>query len=206
MQKSYFGQIAISKRVAGVKDVRGIPIYEGDVFKYTIDVRTGIKTVTQHDQEFDNIDPQKIKGAYAIVINNDDTVEYEIMSIGQIKTAWAMGAAGGNSKAHKNFPDQMAAKTVISRALKIPVNSSNDDDLFEEDGPDRGKQVAEGVKLEIQENANNASGEGAIGFEEDEPEALPASGEQVPAQDVAPSETAEQPQATQPLTQSKANF
>lgn len=167
MMKSYFGTIAISKRVAGVKEAIGIPIYEGDVFKYTIDLKSGIKTVTEHDQQLENIDINKLKGAYAIITYDDGHIEYDIMTMAQIRTSWEMGNAKGKSKAHINFPDQMACRTVINRALKIPVNSSNDNDLFDEDMDIRGKQVEESVKLEIKENSNGAGEGQEIGFEDE---------------------------------------
>jgi recombination protein RecT len=168
MQRSYFGTIAISKRVAGVKDAVGIPIFEKDVFKYTIDIKSGIKTVTQHDQEFDNIDITKLKGAYAVITYDDGHVEYDIMTMQQIRASWEMGKAKGNSPAHKNFPDQMACRTVISRALKIPVNSSNDEDLFgEPEESTFSKQVTEDVKHTIATEANGAHGSESIGFEEE---------------------------------------
>lgn len=169
MQRSYFGTIAISKRVAGVKDVVGVPIFQNDVFKYAIDVKTGKKTVTEHTQDFENVDPQKIKGAYAVVTYEDGTVEYEIMTWNQIWQSWQMSPTKGNSPAHKNFPDQMACRTVISRALKLPVNSSNDDDLFDE--PEQStfsKQVEEDVKQKINDNSNGAGGKQPIGFDETE--------------------------------------
>lgn len=188
MQKSYFGQIAISKRVAGVKDAVGVPIYQKDVFKYTIDVTSGIKTVTQHEQEFDNIDPQNVRGAYAVVTYEDGHIEYEIMTMQQIRSAWEMGKAKGNSPAHKNFPDQMAAKTVVSRALKIPVNSSNDDDLFdpEEQATMKSKQMAADVNIEIKENGNGASATGPIGFDEEDEEQLQEPVDPMEAPEVQP--------------------
>lgn len=167
MMKSYFGTIAISKRVAGVKEAIGIPIYEGDVFKYSIDLKSGIKTVTEHNQQLENIDINKLKGAYAIITYDDGHIEYDIMTMAQIRTSWEMGNAKGKSKAHINFPDQMACRTVINRALKIPVNSSNDNDLFDEDMDIRGKQVEESVKLEIKENSNGAGEGQEIGFEDE---------------------------------------
>jgi recombination protein RecT len=168
MQRSYFGTIAISKRVAGVKDVAGIPIFEKDIFKYSIDVKTGKKTVTEHTQDFENIDPQKIKGAYAVVTYEDDSVEYEIMTWNQIWQSWQMGATKGNSPAHKNFPDQMACRTVINRALKLPVNSSDDNDLFGEvEQSTISKQVAADVKHQIETNANDSAGNGPIGFDDE---------------------------------------
>jgi recombination protein RecT len=168
MQRSYFGTIAISKRVAGVKDAIGIPIYEKDVFKYSIDIKSGVKTVTQHDQEFDNIDVTKLKGAYAVITYEDGHVEYDIMTMQQIRASWEMGKAKGNSPAHKNFPDQMACRTVISRALKIPVNSSNDEDLFTEVEENTFKTGYRRCEAQIATEANGANGSEAIGFEEED--------------------------------------
>jgi recombination protein RecT len=168
MQRSYFGTIAISKRVAGVKDAVGVPIFEKDVFKYSIDVKTGLKTVTEHTQDFENIDPQKMKGAYAVITYDDGRVEYEIMTWSQIWQSWQMGATKGNSPAHKNFPDQMACRTVINRALKLPVNSSDDNDLYSDTEQSTvAKQVEADVQNQIQNNSNGAGGNDAIGFDDD---------------------------------------
>ena len=43
-----------------------------------------------------------------------------------IRKAWGQGAARGNSGAHLNFTDQMAKKTVIARACKIELDSTED--------------------------------------------------------------------------------
>ena len=199
MMRSYFGTIAISKRVAGVKEAIGIPIYADDVFKYTIDLKTGIKTVTQHDQEFGNIDVAKLKGAYAIITYEDGRIEYDIMTMAQITASWNMGNARGNSPAHKAFPDQMACRTVINRALKIPVNSSSDNDLFEENTGIRGAQIQENVMLEIKEHANGADGADAIGFGEDEPTATDQ-------QESEPQVSRETKEELKPGKQIKADF
>lgn len=153
MQKSYMGNIAVGKRVANVKEVKAVPVYEGDVFKYEINIATGRKKVLEHVQEFKNIDPDKTAGAYAIVTENDGNTWTEVMTIKQIRKAWAMGNAKGDSPAHKNFADEMACKTVINRALKIAIGSSDDGDLFmdEEQFED---VVSSGVKHQISENAN----------------------------------------------------
>ena len=130
-QKSYFGNLALAKRMCGVKNVNGVVIYEADKkeFKYEIDPNTGRKRIVSHIQKLENIDNNKIAGAYAIVIYEDGTTNMEIMTIKAIKLSWMQGAANGNSPAHKNFPDQMAIKTVMNRALKIALSSSNDGHL-----------------------------------------------------------------------------
>ena len=130
-QKSYFGNLALAKRICGIKAVKGAVIYEGDKkgFKYEVDLTTGRKRLIAHDPNFENIDNNKIAGAYAIVINEDGTSDMEIMSMKDIRIAWNQGAAKGNSPAHCNFPDQMAIKTVMNRATKIALASSDDKHL-----------------------------------------------------------------------------
>ena len=79
----------------------------------------------------ENIDISKIRGAYATVILQDGTVDVEIMTMPQIRAAWEMGHGGGATKAHKNFTDQMALKTVINRACKLYISTSDDGGLVE---------------------------------------------------------------------------
>lgn len=166
LQKSYIGNIAISKRVANVKEVKGVPIYKGDVFAFEINLENGRKKITKHEQNFENIDPENTVGAYAIVTENDGKSWVEVMNMKQINAAWSMGMAKGNSKAHTGFKDEMACKTVINRALKVAIGSSDDGDLFEEqllnDTP-----FTAGVKQEIEDKANGATeGASPIGFED----------------------------------------
>ena len=128
--REYHGTIALALRTGRVT---GIPeaeiIYENDIFKYRI--VNGKKEVVEHAQDLENIDITKIKGAYAVVPLTDGTFYTEIMTIQQIKQAWMQGAMKGQSGAHKNFTDQMAKKTVISRALKLYISSSDDEYLLE---------------------------------------------------------------------------
>ena len=132
LQREYAGTIALALRTGKVKDVpHAEVIYDGDEIEY--EIKNGRKTITKHIQSFDNVIAGNIIGAYAVVPLSDGSYYTEIMTINQIKKAWAMGATGGNSQAHRDFPDQMAKKTVISRALKVIINSSNDAYLFSEE-------------------------------------------------------------------------
>lgn len=130
-QLEYHGVIALARRLGGVV---GVPtanvIYEGDEFEYEIDNATGKKRIVKHIQDFMNIDLNKIKGAYATLQLADGSTYVEIMNIGQIRQAWMQGATKGQSPAHKNFPDQMAMKTVISRACKLFISTSDDSGLY----------------------------------------------------------------------------
>lgn len=126
LQRSYQGTIAVAKRFGGVKDVFAQVVYEGDEFEFAIDPATGIRQITKHTQSLGSINSGKIVAAYATVIREDGPVYQEIMTIGEIETAWGQGATKGASPAHKKFPQEMAKKTVINRALKTFINSSSD--------------------------------------------------------------------------------
>jgi len=128
--RSYQGSMALAKRVGNVKTIVANVIYEDDSFEYQINVNTGYKEIVEHAQEYENIDNNKIKGAYAVIVYNDGAKDLEIMTITEIKTAWNQGASKGNSPAHKGFTQEMAKKTVINRACKTPINSSSDVNLF----------------------------------------------------------------------------
>lgn len=131
-QRSYFGTIALAKRTGGIKTepVANV-IYEGDEFVYTIDPKTARISIVKHEQKIENIDNTKIKGAYALVTLADGTTQVTIMSMAQIRAAWGQGATKGNSPAHKNFAEEMAKKTVIGRACKVIINSSDDAWLYD---------------------------------------------------------------------------
>lgn len=132
-QRSYFGTVALAKRVHGgiVTEPVANVIYDGDEFIYTIDPSTGLVKIVKHDQKLENIDDSKIKAAYAIVTYADGKTQTTIMTIDQIKKAWNQGATKGQSPAHKNFPAEMCKKTVIGRACKLVINSSDDAWLYD---------------------------------------------------------------------------
>ena len=131
-QRSYFGTVALAKRSGGIKTepVANV-IYEGDDFIYTIDPQTGYYAIVKHEQKLQNIDDNKITGAYAIVKLADGSTQVTIMTIAQIRAAWNQGATKGKSPAHQNFAGEMAKKTVIGRACKMVINSADDAWLYE---------------------------------------------------------------------------
>lgn len=133
LMRSYMGTMMVTKRLSGIRDVRAECIYEGDEFEYEIVPHTGRKKIVKHIQGFDNIDLDKLRGAYAIVVMDNPADSFaEVMTMSQIQKAWNQGAAKGGSGAHKNFTDEMAKKTVINRACKLCANTSDDSDILVE--------------------------------------------------------------------------
>lgn len=203
---SYTGNIILAKRFGNLKWIKANAIFKDDVFQFEVDPATGHKKIIKHEQTLESISCKELKGAYAIYELNDGTRDVEIMNIVQIKDAWNQGAAKGNSPAHRNFPDQMAIKTVINRACKMLVRSSDDSALFVGDEND---DLNSSLQEEIGEKANMET----ISFDEvasessdwEEAEEKPSKSEKVLDDDVKPKREEKKP-AKAKLTQEEINY
>ncbi|MFS8540723.1 MAG: recombinase RecT [Tissierellales bacterium] len=177
--RSYLGTIAITKRIPGVKDVKGYAVYKDDEFETEFDVITGKLMIKKYTPNIKNRNPKDLIGAFALIIGEEGILHMEYMDMEQIKKSWNMGAMKGNSSAHKEFPDQMAIKTVINRACKMYANTSDDTGLF----ANLLNRAKDEVEADIEANANKE----VLDFEEnqieaeyevvDEPEVDPETGE-----------------------------
>jgi len=131
LMRSYMGTVTAAKRFGNVKDVFGQVVYKDDDFEYEINPETGVKNVTKHKQSLKNTEGD-IVAAYATILLTDGSRYQEIMTIDEIKKAWAQGSGYGKSKTHTNFPQEMCKKTVINRACKLFVNTSSDSGILSE--------------------------------------------------------------------------
>lgn len=158
----YAGNIALAKR-CGMKGIKGVAINKGDEFEFEINPTSGRKCVTKHKQTIDSIGDPNIVGAYAVIEYEDGTVDTEIMNFKQIQAAWNQGSMKGNSPAHKNFPDQMAIKTVINRACKLIIRTSDDSSLYGDDG---GETSQDAVKEDVKSTFNTQANRKIVDFAE----------------------------------------
>ena len=165
-QKSYFGNITLARR-NGLKTINAEIIYDGDTFKYHIE--NGMKVIDIHEQDFMNIDNDKILGAYAVAVMDDGRKVVEVMNINQLKKAWNQRMGGlkeDASSTHMKFKDQMAKKTVINRLCKLIGNTSTDGNISEVsdrlDEAADADMAAEDVAYEIENNANTVDFEEVV--------------------------------------------
>lgn len=167
---SYFGTLAILNRVKNLKrqPVANV-VRQGDVFEYGYDVETMQLTIYKHETKIDNLD-NPIVAAYAIIATDKERV-VEIMSRKQLEQAWAQGQSwksaekkGYESATHKNFPEEMAKKSVLNRAAKKLINATDDSAIMNDeaieafnntDSNDSLDVVAEQVRSDVSENANS---------------------------------------------------
>lgn len=159
-QRSYFGTMAVTKQVTGSKSIDAAPIYEGDEVDY--EMENGRITNLKHKQKFGNIDKENIKGAYATITFDDGNVYHELMTIDEIRQAWSQSQMWGKDQkvekkgsTHDEFKQEMVKKTVINRACKKFMNSSNDSSLVMNHF-NRQDEVSEEAQWreEVSENSN----------------------------------------------------
>lgn len=159
-QRSYFGTMAVTKRVTGAKSIDAAVIYEGDDVEY--EMKNGRVTNLVHKQKFGNIDKEKIVGAYCIITLPDNEFYTELMTIDELRKAWSKAQFWGKEQekekpgsTHDEFKQEMAKKTVINRACKKFLNSSDDSSLVMQhfNGSDDRHEDAQ-LQAEIEENAN----------------------------------------------------
>lgn len=127
LNRSYFGTQAVLKRLTNVKDIWANVIFEGDEFDYEID--RGREKLVKHVTKFENRD-NKILGAYAVVQTEDDEELLTVMTKKEIDASWGQSKTKG--AVHGKFPQEMAKRTVINRAAKAFINTSDDSDLLVE--------------------------------------------------------------------------
>ncbi|AJK28100.1 RecT-like ssDNA annealing protein [Bacillus phage Palmer] len=153
-QRSYFGTMAVTKSVAGAKTINAMTIHDGDDVQY--EIKKGRIIDIEHKQSFGSIDKPVI-GAYCTIDFGNDDIFIEVMTIKEIRQAWSKSQSwkAGQEKesansVHGQFTVEMAKKTVINRACKKFLNSSDDASLV----MDLLSQEQDETQLDIDENAN----------------------------------------------------
>ena len=124
LRMSYFGTIKVTKDLQEVKDVTANVVYEGDTLE--VSVENGRKKLVKHETDWQNAD-NPIIAAYCIITRTDGEEFFEVMTKKQIDKSWSKAKT---KNVQIDFPDQMAMRTVINRAAKMFINTSNDSDLF----------------------------------------------------------------------------
>ena len=161
LQRSYLGDVAVAKQVdPNIDEIYAEAVYEGDKFDY--EIKRGKIVEVHHSQKLEN-KSKPITAAYATVIYKDGREVSTVMTIIQIKQAWAQSTAkpfneDGSLKkdsVHSKFPEEMAKKTVMHKACKPIIGSSSDASLFGQ----YARQCADDadaaeVEQEVAENAN----------------------------------------------------
>ncbi|TKI65595.1 recombination protein RecT [Lysinibacillus mangiferihumi] len=161
--RSYHGTQAVLKRLNGVKDIWANVIWKGEEFEVEYNER-GQLAFKAHKVNWKAATGKKedIEGAYCIIEREDGYQFLTVMTMDEIATAWSTAKT---QNVQNKYPQEMAKRTVINRASKAFINTSDDSDLliesvnrtteneFEPTVKDMGD--IEEVKREIEQNANS---------------------------------------------------
>ena len=124
MQRSYFGTQKVIKSLTNVEDIWATVIYEGDEFE--IEIEGGRERIAKHTTSFLNRD-NDIIGAYCIIKKSDGEEVLTVMTRKEIEASWSQSK---NKSVQNKFPQEMAKRTVINRAAKAFINTSDDSDAL----------------------------------------------------------------------------
>ena len=157
LTRSYFGTQTVLKKLKEVKDIWANVIYQGDEFD--IEIIDGRETLKNHKTTFSNRD-NEIIGAYCIIEKADGERVLTTMTKKEIDKSWSKAKT---KNVQNDFPQEMAKRTVINRAAKAFVNTSDDSDLLIEainnttanEYQDENERKEAEIIDEIDQNANS---------------------------------------------------
>ncbi|MEK4628082.1 RecT family recombinase [Solibacillus sp. FSL R7-0682] len=161
-QRSYHGTQAVIKRLIGIKDIWANVIWKGEEFEVEYNER-GQLAFKLHKANWKAATGKKedIEGAYCIVEHEVGRQFLTVMTMDEILTSWSQSS---NKSVQDKYPQEMAKRTVINRASKAFLFTSDDSEIlldainrtteneFEPQVKDMG-DVQE-VQEEIAQNAN----------------------------------------------------
>lgn len=124
LQRSYFGTQKVVKDLSEVEDIWATVIYEGDEFE--LEIVDGREKIKHHKTSFLNRD-NAIIGAYCIIKKTNGELVLTVMTKKEIDKSWSKAKT---KNVQNDFPQEMAKRTVINRAAKAFINTSNDSDIL----------------------------------------------------------------------------
>ena len=121
MFRSYYGDIAVTKRTGLVKDIRARIIYQDEPYELETN-EFGEVEVKNHKAILESFD-KEIVGAYAWADLPNGKRLYTIMTMKEVQKSWNQSKT--SQSVHKVFPQEMAKRTTTRRCVKMIFNTSS---------------------------------------------------------------------------------
>lgn len=124
---SYFGTISILKRIMPGYDVRANVIYKDDTYDYVFNEEIQCNQIVNVRSSIENRD-KGIVGAYGVIFEKatGKVIYSEVMSWKEILISWSHAKT---DKVQKEFPQEMAKRTLIQRMCKLFLNTEKAKDI-----------------------------------------------------------------------------
>ena len=141
--------------------------------------------VNNYKPKFENRD-KPIVGAFAYILQDDGNRVWTVMTKKEIDASWSQAKT---HNVQQKFGQEMAQRTIINRAAKLYINSSNDNDLFvkaindtTEDEYDDDKPAKDVTPKKVDDLIGNASTEEPTTSEDEPKDVTPAESEAEPVE------------------------
>lgn len=149
-QLGYKGLLVLAERSGQVKKIEAELVFEGDRFTYAL----GLDRKLNHrpSMDVDRTDYKLVKAAYATITLSNGEVVFDVMGRKELDKIQESAKAQATDAPWKKWPEAMAKKTVVKRALKL-IPSSTEDSRLEyaalyDSWAEAGKLQAKGTALE----------------------------------------------------------
>ena len=122
IQRSYFGTIASLERMFPEYKITANVIYQGDEYDYIYNEDTSCYEIKGLKSSLKNKN-NPIEGAFGFIKDRTTgrSVHSEVMTMEEISKAWSHAKT---DKVQKEFPQEMAKRTLINRMCKTFVNKN----------------------------------------------------------------------------------
>lgn len=125
LQRSVYGTVAAFKYLFSDYEIGANVLYEGDTYDYCTDDVANYNYITNVHSSLENRD-KNIIAAYGSIYNvhTKERIYGCVMTWAEIQKNWSKSKNPDNS-VQKDFPQEMAKRTLINRMVKMYVNSPN---------------------------------------------------------------------------------
>ena len=129
LMTSYLGDMAVLDQVMPWAKVSANVLYEGDEYEYCYDEEGGFNYISNVRSKLENRD-KPIIAAFGQIVDarTGKRIYGEVMTKSEIQAAWNK-SSDKSQHTHKEFPQEMAKKTLIHRLCKKFINTQHGTDM-----------------------------------------------------------------------------
>lgn len=123
-QLGYQGILEMVARSGSIEDLNAELVFEGDEFEYSLGINRNL--VHKPNLDIDRTDYSKVVAAYTTIELENGKIKFDVMSRAEIDKVQGSAKAKSTDAPWHTWPEQMAKKTSIKRALKYMPKSKED--------------------------------------------------------------------------------
>lgn len=126
-QLGYKGLKVLAERSGQVKKIEAELVFEGDKFSYQLGLNR--KLTHRPSMDVNRTDYKLVKAAYTVILLSNGEQVFDVMTRPELNKIQDTAKASATDAPWKKWPEAMAKKTVLKRALKLVPSSAEDNRL-----------------------------------------------------------------------------